>query len=214
MIDIRNPTLAEIQNTIARVAGQNRPSTAVYVFYDGAGQVIDQNHIMQVIKDMFAHNGPADENGIPLTLPWNGCLGANYVTATLLTLGVRQLPFTQPQTDGWTVEIKNHMKNRISSIKLSLVKAMEAQNRAAQGAIAGAAVNNPIQQVAAVVNAQAANVQAAAAGVQLAADRAAQAAYDRGLADGAAQEAQRAAAAAAGANVPPQGKFIVTITIL
>lgn len=98
------------------------------------------------------------------------------------------------------------MKNRISGVKLSMIHAMQVMNRQAGGGVAAAVVNQPIQQVAAVVNQQAANVQLAAHNVQQAADAAAQQAYDRGVADGVAQEVQRAAAAAGGANVPP-GKF-------
>lgn len=198
IIDTANPSLAEINAAVLRTA--QTTSSAQTTFRDATGADINNNTVLRTLKNMFCGTGPADENGVARSLPWNGCLGTASVVSALRAIGVPEMVIIgQGQTHGYSNTNMKSMKSRIGGVKESLAKVMQTMNReaAGQAAVAGVAVS--VQQTAANVNQLAANIQASANNVQDAASNAAQDAYDRGYADGIAAEQARSVAANAGA---------------
>lgn len=186
-IDVTNPTAADIQAAIARVPASQ--SSAGYFFYstpraadgtpDPAG-VINQQHILATLKNMFAQNGPLDANGQPVNLPWQGCLQQQHLIAALRAIGVFEPPLDPRinigQTNGFlNTDIKG-MKSRIVGVKATLTKSLNAINAERAAAVAAGQIANPLAQAAAVAGQQAAAIGAQAQQVQ--------ASYDRGYADG------------------------------
>lgn len=86
VIDTSNPTQADIIDVLQRTAGA--VSSASYFFVDAAGGNIDQTVVLRTLKDMFAGQGPADDNGVPRTLQWRTCLESESVANALRAIGV------------------------------------------------------------------------------------------------------------------------------
>lgn len=175
LINLDNPTVADIREAVARPAGQGYPS---YVFMAPNMVPIDGNFVLTTLRDMFASQGPLD----PVTnqarsIPWVGGQGHNYVESALCAIGVPVPPYDQvihgqgPATH--TNADRNAMKIRIGGVKKTLMKILGQINKERLATAAGNAAP-VVQQAAAAAaaanqNAAAANQNAAQANAQAAA---------------------------------------------